>query len=253
MPRSWKRPEPYRPIDLSTFFAAAGIAILCLPRSAAHQKLAEDSRRMLARHRHARHGLLKVRRAFPLVPRGPGVRGIKRERRRLIPPLKGATCWKVMTWLAELKPNTALNRRRAVDGSRERKGARRQRFLIQINTEPRLSAPLLLSHIDGSSLQWRFQRPLGGSLALDSSRLPNNFLAFPSAGPLLVYSRRIFAFLPSFHAAFIDSPPRRRLPWSPGSSFLVAQKTPVTDCLPPVRLRISRAITTELLVRSRLD
>lgn len=51
------------------------------------------------------------------------------------------------------------------------------------------------------------------------------------------------AFLPSFHAAFIDSPPLRRLPWSPGSSLLVAQKTPVTDCLPPVRLRISRAIT----------
>lgn len=51
------------------------------------------------------------------------------------------------------------------------------------------------------------------------------------------------AFLPSFHAAFIDSPPRRHLPWSPGSSFLAAQKTPVTDCLPPVRLRISRAIT----------
>lgn len=159
------------------------------------------------------------------------------RRRRLIPPLKGATCWKVMTWLAELKPNTALNRRRVVDGSRERKGARRQRFLIQINTEPRLSAPLLLSHIDGSNPQWRFQRPLGGSLASDSRprsrRSPNNFIALPSAGPLFVYSLRIFAFLPSFHAAFIDSPPRRRrLPWSPGSSFLVAQKTPVTDCLP---------------------
>lgn len=51
------------------------------------------------------------------------------------------------------------------------------------------------------------------------------------------------AFLPSFHSPFIDSLPLHHLPWSPGSSFLVAQKTSVTDCLPPVRLRISRAIT----------
>lgn len=135
---------------------------------------------------------------FPPVPRGPGVRGIKQERRRLIPLLKGATCWKVMTWLAELKPNTALNRRGVVDGSRERKGARRQRFLIQMNTEPRLSAPLLWSHIDCSDPQWRFQHPLGRRLASDSrprsSRSPNNFLALPSARPLLVYSPRISPF-----------------------------------------------------------
>lgn len=66
-----------------------------------------------------------------------------------------------MTWLAELKPNTALNHRGVVDGSRERKGARRQRFLIQINTEPRLS---LLSNIDCSNSQWLFQQSLGKRL-----------------------------------------------------------------------------------------
>lgn len=39
-----------------------------------------------------------------------------------------------------------------------------------------------------------------------------------------------------FSQPFIDSLPLHHLPWSPGSSFLVAQKTSVTDCLPPVRL-----------------
>lgn len=69
-----------------------------------------------------------------------------------------------MTWLAELKPNTALNHRGVVDGSRERKGARRQRFLIQINTEPRLSSQPLLSNIDCSNSQWLFQHSLGKRL-----------------------------------------------------------------------------------------
>lgn len=154
-----------------------------------------------------------------------------------------------MTWPAELKPNSALNRGGVVDGSRERKGARRQRFLIQINTEPRLSAPLLLSHMDCSNPQWRFQHPLGGGRASDwrprSCRSPNNFLALPSARPLFLYSPRIAPFCHPFTppSLTVRRRRRRRLPWSPGSSFLVAQKTPVTDCLPPVRLRISRAIT----------
>lgn len=89
-----------------------------------------------------------------------------------------------------------------MDGSRERKGARRQRFLIQINTEPRLSAPLLLSHVDCSNPQWRFQHPLGGGRASDwrprSSRSPNNLLALPSARPLFVYSPRIAPFCHPF-------------------------------------------------------
>lgn len=54
-------------------------------------------------------------------------------------PMKGVTCWNVMTWPAELKPNTALNHRGVVDGSRERKGAQSRGYLFQINTEPRLS------------------------------------------------------------------------------------------------------------------
>lgn len=82
--------------------------------------------------------------------------------------LKGAMWWNVMTWLAELKPNTALNHRGVVDGSRERKGARRQRFLIQINTELRLSSKSLLSNIDYSNSQWLFQHSLGWRLAADS-------------------------------------------------------------------------------------
>lgn len=85
-----------------------------------------------------------------------------------------------MTWLAELKPNTALNHRGVVDGSRERKGARRQRFLIQINTEPRLSSKLLLSNIDCSNSQWLFQHSLGKRLLQSHvpffSCTPNNFL-----------------------------------------------------------------------------
>ena len=153
-----------------------------------------------------------------------------------------------MTWLAELKPNTALNHRGVVDGSRERKGARRQRFLIQINTEPRLS---LLSNIDCSNSQWLFQRSPGRGLATDSCPPPPFFFFFftrskhfslfhtsisePVAAIHLFPSH--LAFLePSFHGPFIDSLPLRHLPWSPGSSFFVAQKTSVTDCLPPVRL-----------------
>lgn len=142
--------------------------------------------------------------SFFLVPQGPSVWGIKKKQHWLIPPLKGTTCWNVMTWLAELKPNTALNRRGVVDGSRERKGARRQRFLIQINTEPRLSSPLLLSHIDCSSPQWLFQHPLGRRLASDSRPLfsysPNNFLTLLSARPLFIYSPRISPFCHLFTA-----------------------------------------------------
>lgn len=162
-----------------------------------------------------------------------------------------------MTWLAELKPNTALNHRGVVDGSRERKGARRQRFLIQINTQPRLSSAPLLSNIDCSNSQWLFQHSLGKRpLQIHVPPPPN-----PPKTPLfqtifpyfLLLSRTPFFFFPlpvaihlfpshlafpepSFHGPFIDSLPLRHLPWSPGSSFLVAQKTSVTDCLPPVRL-----------------
>lgn len=149
-----------------------------------------------------------------------------------------------MTWLAELKPNTALNHRGVVDGSRERKGARRQRFLIQINTEPRLS---LLSNIDCSNSQWLFQQSLGKRLL--QIHVPSSFFSYtpnispyfvlPSHSPFLlfIYSPRISLFCSHlFTAPFIDSLPFHHLPWSPGSSFLVAQKTSVTDCLPPVRL-----------------
>lgn len=146
-----------------------------------------------------------------------------------------------MTWLAELKPNTALNHRGVVDGSRERKGARRQRFLIQINTEPRFSSKPLLSNIDS---QWLFQHSLGKRLqqihvlifffSFYTKHLPYSVLLSGSRFLLLfIYSPRISPF---WSHLFTDSLPLRSLPWSPGSSFLAAQKTSVTDCLPPVCL-----------------
>lgn len=118
-----------------------------------------------------------------------------------------------MTWLAELKPNTALNHRGVVDGSRERKGARRQRFLIQINTQPRLSSAPLLSNIDCSNSQWLFQHSLGKRplqihvLPPQPSKnptFPNNFSLFPASisdsvffflsPSLFIYSPRISPF-----------------------------------------------------------
>lgn len=149
-----------------------------------------------------------------------------------------------MTWLAELKPNTALNHRGVVDGSRERKGARRQRFLIQINTEPRLSSQPLLSNIDCSNSQWLFQHSLGKRLLqihvpffIHSKHFPYFVLLSQSPFSAIHLFPSHLAFPePSFHGLFIDSLPVHHLPWSPGSSFLVAQKTSVTDCLPPVRL-----------------
>lgn len=148
-----------------------------------------------------------------------------------------------MTWLAELKPNTALNHRGVVDGSRERKGARRQRFLIQINTEPHLSSKPLLSNIDCSNSQWLFQHSLGKRLLQIHVLFlyTPNISLFPTSISEPVSAIHLFpshlAFPePSFHGPFIDSLPLHHLPWSPGSSFLIAQKTSVTDCLPPVRL-----------------
>lgn len=149
-----------------------------------------------------------------------------------------------MTWLAELKPNTALNHRGVVDGSRERKGARRQRFLIQINTEPRFSSKPLLSNIDS---QWLFQHSLGKRLQqihvlffLHTKHFPYSALLSGSGFLLFIYSPRISPF---WSHLFTDSLPLLNLLWSPGSSFLVAQKTSVTDCLPPVCLWISCVIT----------
>lgn len=154
-----------------------------------------------------------------------------------------------MTWLAELKPNTALNHRGVVDGSRERKGARRQRFLIQINTEPPLSSKALLSNIDCSNSQWLFQHSLGNRLLQIHVLFfysPQTFSLFctsiwfsrHSSIPLTSrLSRAIFSR--PLHWQSPTPPP----PQSPGSSFLVAQKTSVTDCLPTVRLRISCVIT----------
>lgn len=117
------------------------------------------------------------------------------------PPLKGVTCLNVMTWLAELKPNTALNHRGVVDGSRERKGARRQRFLIQINTEPHFSSKPLLSIIDCSSMQWLFQHALGKRVL--QIYVPRFFLFTPNiflisiwelVFLLFIYSHRISPF-----------------------------------------------------------
>lgn len=106
-----------------------------------------------------------------------------------------------MTWLAELKPNTALNHRGVVDGSRERKGARRQRFLIQINTEPRLSSKPLLSNIDCSNSQWLFQHSLGKRLLqihvpffIHSKQFPYFVLLSQSPFLLFIYSPRISPF-----------------------------------------------------------
>lgn len=151
-----------------------------------------------------------------------------------------------MTWLAELKPNTALNHRGVVDGSRERKGARRQRFLIQINTEPRLSSKPLLSNIDCSNSQWLFQHSLGKRLLQIHVLFlytPNIFLisyfylAARSCYSSIPLTSRLSGdiFSRPLHWQSPSPPPPR----SPGSSFLVAQKTSVTDCLPPVRLWIS--------------
>lgn len=106
-----------------------------------------------------------------------------------------------MTWLAELKPNTALNHRGVVDGSRERKGARRQRFLIQINTELRLSSKPLLSNIDCSNSQWLFQHSLGKRLLqihvlffMHSKHFPYFILLSWSPLLLFIYSPRISPF-----------------------------------------------------------
>lgn len=106
-----------------------------------------------------------------------------------------------MTWLAELKPNTALNHRGVVDGSRERKGARRQRFFIQINTEPCLSSQPLLSNIDCSKSQWLFQHSLAKDcyrfmslFFIHSKHFPYFILLSQSPFLLFIYSPRISPF-----------------------------------------------------------
>lgn len=150
-----------------------------------------------------------------------------------------------MTWPAELKPNTALNHSGVVDGSRERKGARRQRFLIQINTQPRLSSQPLLSNIHCSVSQWLFQRSLGERLRQIRSPLVSFFLLlllflrsetlslFPSSisarerereGATHLFPSHLAFPEPSFHGAFIGSLPVRHLPWSPGELILSCTK-----------------------------
>lgn len=113
-----------------------------------------------------------------------------------------------MTWLAELKPNTALNHRGVVDGSRERKGARRQRFLIQINTEPRLSSKPLLSNIDCSNSQWFFQHSLGKRLlqihvlfySLQIFSLFRTSISEPIS-PIHLFPSHLAFLEPSFHGS----------------------------------------------------
>lgn len=147
-----------------------------------------------------------------------------------------------MTWLAELKPNTALNHRGVVDGSRERKGARRQRFLIQINTEPRLSSkPLLSNRTHNGSFNTLLAKDGDRFMSLFIFYTLQTFSLFPASisepfSAIHLFPSHLAFPEPSFHGPFIDSLPLHHLPWSPGSSFLVAQKTSVTDCLPPVRL-----------------
>lgn len=130
-----------------------------------------------------------------------------------------------MTWLAELKPNTALNHRGVVDGSRERKGARRQRFLIQINTEPRLSSKPLLSNIDCSNSQWLFQQSLGKRLLQIHVLFlynPKTFFLFRTSilepVPAIHQFPSHLAFPEtSFHGPFIDSLPLHHLPGHRGA------------------------------------
>lgn len=126
-----------------------------------------------------------------------------------------------MTWLAELKPNTALNHRGVVDGSRERKGARRQRFLIQINTEPRLSSKALLSNIDCSNSQWLFQHSLG------NRQLKIHVPFFYSLQTFSLFCTSIWFFLPFIYSPHI-SPFPSHLFTAPSLTVSHSATSPVT-------------------------